>query len=147
MSLSTDDFKNMSVKELREFTLQYYLENFSGKRLKIKDFVTVEFYNKTGRKLQKPMYKEKASVLTQLEAVIKNSTYNNWGDRKETDNPNVLGYLNFKSKLTIDGKKRHIRISFIVDRDRKVRFKTYEVGSKPKKESRTTPNKNRKNTV
>ena len=140
--VSTERFKNMSVPELREYTLEYYLENYGGKSISKnffkEDNIQIEFFNTAGKKLQKPIYKEKVAVLEHLEALIKNSTYNNWGNRKESSPPNIIGYLNFKAKVTIDGEKRHVRISIAVDRDRKFRFKTFEVGANPKKKKQAT---------
>ena len=101
----------MKVSELRAFTLDYYLSHLKGKKVAIKNHLKeVIFTTKAGRKIAKgeAMYSEKAAVIEHLEELIKNSTYNNWGSRKETDSPNILGFLNFKSKLTIDGEKRHV---------------------------------------
>ncbi|WP_392420146.1 zincin-like metallopeptidase domain-containing protein [Capnocytophaga canis] len=131
--LSTDDFKKMTVKELREFTLQYYLQNLKGKKVAVKDFIKeVVFTTKAGRKIAhgEAMYKEKAVAIKHLEQLIKNSTYNNWGDRKPQDNPNILGYLNFKSKLIIDGEKKHLRIAVVLDKDRNFELKSFDVGKK-----------------
>ena len=140
--VSTEMFKQMSVPELREYTLEYYLENYGGKSISKnffkEDNIQIEFFNTAGKKLQKPIYKEKVAVLEHLESLIKNSTYNNWGNRKESSPPNIIGYLNFKAKVTIDGEKRHVRISIAVDRDRKFRFKTLEIGANPKKKKQAT---------
>ena len=140
--VSTERFKKMSVPELREYTLEYYLENYGRKSISKnffkEDNIQIEFFNTAGKKLQKPIYKEKVAVLEHLESLIKNSTYNNWGNRKESSPPNIIGYLNFKAKVTIDGEKRHVRISIAVDRDRKFRFKTFEVGANPKKKKQAT---------
>ncbi|WP_454974328.1 LPD3 domain-containing protein [Capnocytophaga gingivalis] len=139
---SKERFKKMSVPELREYTLEYYLENYGGKSISKnffkEDNIQIEFFNTAGKKLQKPIYKEKVAVLEHLESLIKNSTYNNWGNRKESSPPNIIGYLNFKAKVTIDGEKRHVRISIAVDEKRKFRFKTLEVGANPKKKKQAT---------
>ena len=131
--ISTDTFKDMKVSELRAFTLSYYLTHLKGKKVAIKNHLKeVIFTTKAGRKIAKgeAMYKEKAAVVERLEELIKNSTYNNWGSRKTQDNPNILGYLNFKSKLTIDGEKRHVRIAISLTRERKTELKNVEVGKK-----------------
>jgi hypothetical protein len=130
---STDKFRKMTVSELRKFTLDYYNENLKGKKATIKNHLKeVVFVAGAGRKMLQPIYSEKVAVIEHLEELIKNSTYNNWGERKEKDSPDVLGYLNFKSKITIDGQKRHVRISVILDRDRKTKLKTFEVGGNKK---------------
>lgn len=131
--VSTERFKQMKVSELRAFTLKYYNLFLKGNSVTIERYLKeVVFTNKAGRKiaLGEAMYSAKASVISHLKTLIKNSTYNNWGDRKNSDGKDVLGYLNFKSKLTIDGEKRHVRISLVVYRDRKTELKNVEVGKK-----------------
>ena len=131
--ISTDTFKDMKVSELRAFTLSYYLTHLKGKKVVIENHLKeVIFTTKAGRKIAKgeAMYKEKAAVIEHLEELIKNSTYNNWGSRKTQDTPNILGYLNFKSKITIDGEKRHVRIAISLTRERKTELKNVEVGKK-----------------
>ena len=129
--VSTERFKNMKVSELRAFTLDYYLSHLKGKKVAIKNHLKeVVFTTKAGRKIAKgeAMYSEKAAVIEHLEELIKNSTYNNWGDRKDSDGKDVLGYLNFKSKITIDGEKRHLRIAISVDNERNLKLKSYDIG-------------------
>ena len=46
-----------------------------------------------------------------LPDLIKYAEYNNWGNPKATDGPNIIGYLNFKCKCMIDGKKENIRLA------------------------------------
>ena len=131
--VSTERFKKMKVSELRAFTLRYYNLFLKGDSETIERHLKeVVFTNKAGRKiaLGEAMYSAKAAVIAHLKTLIKNSTYNNWGDRKGSDGKDVLGYLNFKSKLTIDGEKRHVRISLVVYRDRKTELKNVEVGKK-----------------
>ena len=131
--VSSERFKHMKVSELRAFTLDYYLSHLKGKKVAIKNHLKeVIFTTKAGRKIAKgeAMYSEKAAVIEHLEELIKNSTYNNWGSRKETDSPNILGFLNFKSKLTIDGEKRHVRIAISLTRERTTELKNVEVGKK-----------------
>lgn len=137
--ISTEEFKNMTVSELRKFTLDYYNTNLKGKKIAIKNILkSVEFVGNAGKKTFKPMYSAKASVIEHLEELIKTSTYNNWGDRKPTDSPDVLCYLNFKSKITIDGIKRHVRISVILNNKRQTKLKGFEVGAKEEKSGNST---------
>ncbi|MEZ4853085.1 hypothetical protein [Flavobacterium sp.] len=90
----------------------------------------MEFEKSSGRKIAygEAMYSEKAAVISKLKQIIENSTYNNFGDRKETDPKEIIGYFNFKSKLVIDGVKRHVRISLAIYNDRKTKLKNIEVG-------------------
>lgn len=131
--INTLAFKRMKVTELREFTLEFYRLFLKGKKKEIeKHLKEVVFTSEGGRKIAygEAMYSAKAAVIEHLDTLIKNSTYNNWGDRKPQDNEDILGYLNFKSKITIDGKKRHVRIAISVDKERNFKFKSYDIGKK-----------------
>ncbi|GIM59859.1 hypothetical protein CAPN007_20680 [Capnocytophaga canimorsus] len=133
--LTTEDFKNMKVSELRKFTLEYYNTHLKGKTTIIKKYLKeVVFTTKAGKKIAngEAMYSAKAVAVKHLEQLIKNSSYNNWGDRKITDSKDVIGYMNFKSKLIIDGEKRHLRIALAVYKNRKTELKSIEVGKRKK---------------
>ena len=98
--INTLAFKKMKVTELREFTLEFYRLFLKGKKKEIeKHLKEVVFTSEGGRKIAygEAMYSAKAAVIEHLDTLIKNSTYNNWGDRKPQDNEDILGYLNFKS--------------------------------------------------
>ncbi len=131
--INTLAFKKMKVTELRAFTLEFYRLFLKDKKKEIeKHLKEVVFTSEGGRKIAygEAMYSAKAAVIEHLGTLIKNSTYNNWGDKKPSDSEEILGYLNFKSKITIDGKKRHVRIAISVDKDRNLKFKSYDVGKK-----------------
>ena len=131
----TERFKKMKVSELRTFTMKYYNLYLKGDSATIEKYLKeVVFINTAGRKIAygEAMYSAKAAVIAHLKTLIKNSTYNNWGDRKASDGKDVLGYLNFKSKITIDNKKRHVRISLVVYKDRRTELKNVEVGKNKK---------------
>ena len=131
----TQRFKKMKVSELRTFTMKYYNLYLKGKSETIEKYLKeVVFINTAGRKIAygEAMYSAKAAVIAHLKTLIKNSTYNNWGNRKQSDGKDVLGYLNFKSKITIDNKKRHVRISLVVYKDRRTELKNVEVGKNKK---------------
>ncbi len=131
ITVSSEHFKKMKVSELRQFTLDYYNKFLRGKKVLVeKSLHCIEFVGPAGRKIAKggAMYKEKAAIIERFEEIVKNSTYNNWGAPKKGDPKDVLGYLNFKSKLIIDGQKRHVRIAVVVYKSRKTLLKNYEVG-------------------
>ncbi len=134
-NIDSSIFKNMTVTELRAFTLNYYKKFLTGKSIDIENHISeIEFTNKNGRKLAKggAMYSSKAAIIDKLDGLIRRSTYNNWGERKKTDHPEIIGFLNFKSKLMIDGEKRHIRISIEIWRGGKKILKNYDIGAKKK---------------
>ena len=65
----------------------------------------------------------KRSVLVRcLEKLVAVAEFNNFGGRKITDKSSVLGYLNFKAKVKIDGKTENIRITVMLKRDGKVYY-------------------------
>ncbi|WP_394907512.1 hypothetical protein [uncultured Mesonia sp.] len=133
IKISTENFKEFSTPELRAFILKYYNLFLKNKTLAIKNSLQkVELLSRAGRKISKgsAAYKAKAAVIEHFEVVLKNSTYNNWGEPKPKDSPDLLGYMNFKSKVNIDGKNRHVRISVEVFKDKKTLLKSYEVGKK-----------------
>ena len=135
LETDTARFKKMKVSELRSFTMKYYNLYLKGDSATIEKYLKeVVFINTAGRKIAygEAMYSAKAAVIAHLKTLIKNSTYNNWGDRKTSDRKDVLGYLNFKSKITIDNKKRHVRISLVVYKDRRTELKNVEVGKNKK---------------
>ena len=132
-SISSEHFKNMTVWQLRKFTINYFKQELKGKKVAIKNSLKeVVFTNTAGRKIAQggAMYKEKAALINSLETLIKNSTYNNFGSPKRSDKKDILGYLNFKSKVIVDGVKRHVRISIVLYKNRKTLLKNYDLGNK-----------------
>ena len=133
--ISTDQFKHFKAKDLRNFLLVYYNTFLKGKKLAIGNSLkSVKLVSSSGRKIAHggPIYAAKAAVINHFEEVVENSTYNNWGDRKKSDSKDLLGYLNFKSKVLIDNEKRHVRITIAVYKDRQTLLKSYDVGKNKK---------------
>lgn len=133
LAINTAKFQHMTVSELRRFTLKYYLENLKGKRVALQNCVQIKevlLTRRAGRKISKggPMYRAKAAVIKHLEVLIANSTYNNWGEKKDTDSDNVLGFLNFKAKIIVDGKERHLRIAIVLTKNRATELKSIDLG-------------------
>ena len=65
------------------------------------------------------MYNKKAEVIRVLPDIIKYALYNNFGNRKDSDPKEVLGFLNFKGMCIIDGKKETLRIAVQYRRESK----------------------------
>lgn len=57
------------------------------------------------------MYLKKMVAINDLPLLLRVAEYSNFGERKETDNPEVIGFLNFKAKMVIDGKNEYVRIA------------------------------------
>lgn len=131
ISISTDALKEMKVSDLRKFTLEYYNHFLKGDHTAIKNSLKkVDFVTNAGKKIARggAMYSEKAAVMEQLKNLIEKSTYNNWGEKKNEKDNILLGYLNFKSKLVINGEQRHVRISIALKKDGKTELKNFDVG-------------------
>lgn len=137
LNINTEKFKKMRRAKLRTFTLRYYMEHLKGKKVAIEKFVKVEVLltARAGRKIAQGgiMYAAKAAAIPHLEVLIANSTYNNWGKAKETDPPYVLGFLNFKTKIVVDGVERHVRIAIMVTDYRIFELKSVDFGNIPPK--------------
>ena len=86
----------------------------AGKKVENADTgITVEFSVTNARKLARggAIYLKKASLVDILPELVSVAEYSNFGQRKETDNPEVLGFLNFKAKCLINGNTEHVRLS------------------------------------
>lgn len=75
--------------------------------------LTIRITMASGRKTAygEAMYSKKAEVVRILPDLIEHAIYNNFGQRKQGDNKDILGYLNFKAKCILDGKVEHLRIA------------------------------------
>ena len=85
--------------------------------LKIKITLSVTGF----RKMTKggSMYSKKAALAFCILDLVKYAEYNNFGDRKPTDNKEVIGYLNFKAKCLINGNKENLRLVVQFQKDGK----------------------------
>ena len=109
------DFKDMSNKQLRDWCKNHY-ENYIGSTVKNDNIGIVIEFKRRGRKKTSHgsyMSKKKASVVKILKDVLQCAVYSNWGDRKATDPEDVIGYLNFKCKVRVDGCAPSIICSLI----------------------------------
>lgn len=109
-----ENLRTCKLGELRKFIFEYVRQNFSGKtytndHTKIQITVTV----KSGRKTAygEAIYLKKAAIVLILPQIIKYGVYNNFGQKKTTDNDAILGYLNFKCKCKIDGQVECVRLA------------------------------------
>ncbi|MEI6435236.1 MAG: hypothetical protein WCP32_10355 [Bacteroidota bacterium] len=116
--VSTDQLENIKKSSLRAFVKTYYSENFQNKISVINEDlgIKVEFIGDGTKKTSfgAAMYLKKAATILILDKLIKYAKYSNWGDRKDNDKSTVIGYLNFKVKVFIDGKICHFAINIQV---------------------------------
>ncbi|MCL2027590.1 MAG: hypothetical protein FWG79_03785 [Bacteroidales bacterium] len=103
--------------DLSQYIKQYYKENLQGKTVLNKDLNVMISFTSFGQ--GKVAYggrktARKAAVIQCLDKLVEFAQYNNFGIRKPTDPQSVLGYLNFKAKVKIDGVVEHVRITALI---------------------------------
>ena len=104
----------LTKSELRKYILDYYKQNLKGIDVVNNDTgITIRFSMTSGRKtaMGEAMYQRKAEIIRILPELVKYALYNNFGHPKETDSPEIIGYLNFKGRCVIDGKTENVRIA------------------------------------
>jgi hypothetical protein len=111
--LLDNSFENLTISQFKEQTEKFYKENLTGKIIVNKHLkLPIKLVN-TGLKKTirgSNFYRYKAIALMHIDILIEFAEYSNFGLRKETDPEAVRGYFNFKSKVYIEGKLKHIRI-------------------------------------
>jgi hypothetical protein len=110
---STADWVALAKQALRKKLYDEYRTRCYGKKVVNQALgITVEFEHEGARKLSygSAIYSKKACLVSVLDRLIRYAEYSNWGDRKATDAPHIVGYLNFKAKAKIDGKIEHVHL-------------------------------------
>ena len=122
--------KYATQKKVFEYYKTHYL---NGKHVINQHLgITIEFERKGAEKTSFGgyVYPKKACLVTILDKLIRYSTYNNWGDRKPQDIPTILGYLNFKVKVRIDGIIEDVHLVIRVNTCGKFHY-SLDVNKKP----------------
>jgi len=133
--VSMGKWKELHKGEASDKMLNHYRTHYVGKRVINQHLgIAVEFNMKGAGKTTKggPIYHEKKCLIEILDKMIEYAEYSNWGDRKESDPPHVIGYFNFKVKVKIDGKQEHVHLVVRLTKDGKFHY-TYEVNVKKEK--------------
>ncbi|MDR1740077.1 MAG: hypothetical protein LBR45_04905 [Bacteroidales bacterium] len=133
----------MSVREMRKFVRNYYQEYFLNREIFNEDLkITISLTSKGRQKMSfgEAMYPKKAAVIFVLDKLIQYSEYNNWGNRKNIDPKELVGYYNFKGFVYIDEKKECVRLAVRILKTGEIYFYPYynlEINKKKQvKESR-----------
>lgn len=104
----------MSNTARKKAVIDYFRTNLKDSAVVNRDTgLTIRITMASGRKTAygEAMYPKKAEVIRILPELLEHATYNNFGQRKQGDGKDVLGYLNFKAKCILDGKVEHLRIA------------------------------------
>ena len=107
----------------RKFVKDYYHEKFQGKVtvVNLDKGITIQFIGEGKKKTSygSAMYTRKAAAIKVLDQLLTVAKYSNWGN-KESDS--VIGYLNFKVKVLIDGELCHFALNIQVRKDGKFHY-------------------------
>jgi len=126
--VSTKRFESMTLTNLRRFINDYYKDNYLGRTVQNEHKgITVHFTSKGRKKTAfgEAMYSNKAVAILILDKLVKYGKFNNWGNPKESDPKELLGYYNFKSFVIIDGKKKSVRLAVQVFRNGNICLNPY----------------------
>ena len=63
-----------------------------------------------------------AAIVQIIDKLLTEAQYSNFGERKESDKQNVIGYLNFKAKASVDEQIYHFRIAVKLKTDMKAYY-------------------------
>ena len=127
-----DEWKILSGVQLRKIVYEHIKKNNIGfvrnNDTQINIAITVSSARKTA--YGEAIYLKKAALALIIKDVLKYAKYNNFGKRKDSDSNDVLGYLNFKCKVKIDGKTECARIAVRFMRGGKFYYNV-EINKKP----------------
>ena len=109
----------VSVKAYEEYRTRYLSKKVVNQHLGI----TIGFEHEGARKMSHggTVYSKKACLIMVLDQLVRYAEYSNWGNPKPTDPYYVIGFLNFKAKVRIDGKIEHVHLVVRVRKDGKFR--------------------------
>jgi len=116
----TDEWVKLTTLELRNQAFEEYRVRFFNKKIVNQALgISIGFEREGARKTShsSPVYSKKACLISVLDQLLRYAEYSCWGDRKPTDPAYVIGFLNFKAKVRIDGKLEHVRLAVRVRND------------------------------
>jgi hypothetical protein len=110
---STKEWSGLTRMELRTQLFNEYRTRYYGKKVINQSLgITVEFELEGARKTShgSAAYSKKACLVTVLDKLIRYAEFTNWGAPKETDPSYIIGFLNFKAKVKIDGQLEQVHL-------------------------------------
>jgi hypothetical protein len=114
------------------FVKKYYTENLQGKSVVNQHLgITIRFNSEGKKELAygRALYKKKIAVIKCLQTLLQIAEYTGWGQRKASDEANVLGYMKFKAKVNIDNVPEYVHIAVYVTNDLKAYY-SHEINKK-----------------
>ena len=103
----------MPLAATRKKMFDYYKGHYTGKKVVNKDIgIAVEFERAGSKKTSYggSLYPKKACLVEVLDQLIRYAKYSKWGERKATDPDYVIGFLNFKVKVRINGVLEYVHL-------------------------------------
>ena len=107
------EWNDMTARQLRDAVLEKAKKLAGTSVVNTDTGIKIQFSVTNARKLARggAIYLKKASLVDILPELVTVAEYSNFGQRKETDSPEVIGFLNFKAKCMVNGKTEHVRLS------------------------------------
>ncbi|GHU85408.1 hypothetical protein FACS1894153_0570 [Bacteroidia bacterium] len=125
---STTEWKGLTIPQIRNKMLSDYKSRYTGVSVINKDLgIKVEFETGGAKKTSHggSVSVKKASLLPVLDELVRYAEYNNYGGRKDSDAPNIVGFLNFKAKVKIDAKVENVHLVVRIKNDGKFHYFLY----------------------
>jgi len=119
----TTKFEAKTTAELKNSIKEFYKINLQGKEVINKHIgITIKFTSDGLGKITSLIGTINSAAIKIIYEMLENAEYSNFGQRKNEDKQNVIGYLNFKAKGIIDNKLYHFRIAVKLKTDMKAYY-------------------------
>ncbi len=112
----------VSVAKLKAQAKQFYNENLHGKCVVNKDKGVTVGFSSVGRKhvlYARNVGFEKLIAIFKLPEIISAAKFLNFKNADSDDHHTVVGYMNFKCPVKINGKLQHFRVAVRISKDGK----------------------------
>jgi Large polyvalent protein-associated domain 3 len=118
----TTNWTGLKPLVTRKNIAAFYKENIAGKTVVNAHKGITVIFSKTGENklaFGGRVYPKKAALVEVLTQMVKQGEFSNFGNAKEKDGDNVVGFLNFKCKVQIDDKIENVRFTVQMRNDGK----------------------------
>jgi len=111
---TTNTLQSLPLKQLVATAKELYEKYLQGKTVTNECLGIKVYFSSAGKgkfAFGGTKYAEKVAAIQIMDDLMRFAVYNNFGERKNTDKKNIIGYMNFKAKGKINGVLKHFRIS------------------------------------